>query len=48
MKRLVVLAIVTAALAVLTVGCPGQASCKAYSANGFSGQSCGGRGQDGI
>lgn len=43
MKRLVVLAIVTAALAVLTVGCPGQASCKAYSANGFSGQSCGGR-----
>ena len=43
MRRLVTFALVTAALAVLTIGCPGQGSCKAYAANGFSGQSCGGR-----
>jgi hypothetical protein len=46
LKRLITYLTVAAALAVLSfgsLGCPGTASCKAYQAGGFSGQSCGGR-----
>ena len=43
MKRLVTCGLVALALSLLTLGCPGQGSCKAYSAGGFSGQNCGGR-----
>ncbi len=47
MKRLITGALALAALGVLAIGslgCPGQGSCKAYTAHGFSGQDCGGRG----
>ena len=47
MKRLVTFALSAVALVVLSMGslgCPNVGSCKAYSANGFSGQNCGGRG----
>jgi hypothetical protein len=42
-RHVIVVSFVLATLALLTTGCPGTASCKAYGANGFSGQSCGGR-----
>ena len=43
MKRLIVAAAVGLALVLLNTGCPGTASCKAYSAGGFSGAQCSGR-----
>jgi hypothetical protein len=43
LKHLLYCAIVLSGLGALTSACPGTASCKVYNAQGFSGQSCGGR-----
>jgi hypothetical protein len=43
LKRAIVLLAVASVLALLTTGCPGTASCKAYQAAGFSGAQCSGR-----
>ncbi len=43
MNRALVIALVAPVLSVLSLGCPGTATCKAYGAGGFSSQGCGGR-----